>query len=109
MGAARESLVDFGVLLNRFPDSQYVDEARARMIHLRNQLATHEIHVGQYYLKRKAWIAAANRGRFVVENFPSTPSVPDGLALMTALFRHSQTILRRLCKVYALVYEAQRA
>jgi len=110
MGAARESLVDFGALLNRFPDSQYVDEARARMIYLRNQLATHEIHVGQYYLKRKAWIAAANRGRFVVENYPTSPSVPDGLALMiqgyqqlglTDLAEQSQQILNQNVPDYA--------
>ena len=82
MGAARESLVDFGILLNRYPDSQYVDEARARMIHLRNMLAAHEIHVASYYLQRKAYIAAANRGRYVVENYPTTPSVPDVVALM---------------------------
>lgn len=87
MGAARESLVDFGTLLNRYPDSQYADEARARMIHLRNMLANHEIHVGRYYLKRKAFIAAANRGRYVVENYPTTPSVPDGLAIMVQAYQ----------------------
>lgn len=87
MGAARESLVDFGILLNRYPDSPYVDEARARMIHLRNMLADHEIHVGRYYLKRNAFIAAANRGRYVVENYPTTPSVPDGLAIMVQAYQ----------------------
>ncbi|MEH6357584.1 MAG: outer membrane protein assembly factor BamD [Pseudomonadales bacterium] len=87
MGAARESLVDFGILLNRYPDSQYVDEARARMIHLRNMLADHEIHVGRYYLKRNAYIAAANRGRYVVENYPTAPSVPDGLAIMVQAYQ----------------------
>jgi outer membrane protein assembly factor BamD len=110
MGAARESLVDFGILLNRYPDSQYADEARARMIYLRNQLAVHEIHAGQYYLQRKAWIAAANRGRFVVENYPTTPSVPDGLALMvqayqqlglTDLAEQSQQILTQNTPDYA--------
>lgn len=104
MGSARESLVDFGVLLNRFPDSQYADEARARMIYLRNQLAEHEIHVGRYYIERKAWIAAANRGRYVVENYPTTPSVADGLALMiegynqlglTDLAKETQEILNQ--------------
>lgn len=110
MGAARQSLVDFGILLNRFPDSQYADEARARMIYLRNQLAEHEIHVGQYYIKRKAWIAAANRGRYVVENYPTTPSVPDGLALMiqgyqqlglTDLVNQTQKILSQNAPNYA--------
>lgn len=103
MASARESLADFGILLNRYPESQYADETRARMIHLRNLLAEHEIHVARYYMKRKAWIAAANRGRYVVENYPRTPSVPDGLAVMveayqqlglTELVEESQRILR---------------
>jgi len=87
MGAARESLVDFGILLNRYPDSQYVDEARARMVYLRNMLAAHEIHVARYYLKRNAFVAAANRGRYVIENYPTSPSVPDGLALMAQAYQ----------------------
>lgn len=87
MASARESLVDFGILLNRYPDSQYADEARARMIYLRNLLAQHEVHVARYYLKRNAWIAAANRGRYVVENYPRTPSVPDALAVMVEAYQ----------------------
>lgn len=110
MASARESLVDFGILLNRYPESQYADEARARMIHLRNLLAAHEIHVARYYMKRKAWIAAANRGRYVVENYPRTPSVPDGLAVMveayqqlglTELAEKSQRILQLNASDYA--------
>jgi len=110
MGAARESLVDFGILLNRYPDSPYVDEARARMIFLRNMLAAHEIHVGSYYLKRNAFIAAANRARYVVEHYPTTPSVPDGLAIMiqayqqlglTELAEESQKILSTNAPDYA--------
>lgn len=82
IGSARDSFADFSQLLSRFPGSEYAPDARQRMIHLRNLLARAEIHVGRYYLSREAYIAAINRGRYVVENFPSTPSVPDGLALM---------------------------
>jgi outer membrane protein assembly factor BamD len=53
------------------------------MIYLRNLLAAYEIHVADYYLTRQAYVAAANRGRYVVENFQETPSVGDGLAVMT--------------------------
>ncbi len=52
------------------------------MLYLRNLLARSEINVGRFYLRREAFVAAANRGRYVVENYPRTPSVPDGLALM---------------------------
>ncbi|GAB3112312.1 outer membrane protein assembly factor BamD [Aestuariicella hydrocarbonica] len=81
-GAARQSFAHFSQLLARFPNSQYAPDARKRMIYLRNLLARYEIHVANYYMKRGAWVAAANRGRYVVENFQQTPAVPDALAVM---------------------------
>lgn len=82
IGAARDSFADFSQLLARYPASEYAPDARQRMIYLRNLLAGSEINVGRYYLSREAYVAAVNRGRNVVESFPSTPYVPDGLALM---------------------------
>lgn len=81
-GSARQSFVHFAQLLARFPNSTYAADARKRMIYLRNLLARYEIHVANYYLKRGAYVAAANRGRYVVENFQQTPAVPDALAVM---------------------------
>jgi outer membrane protein assembly factor BamD len=83
---ARTSFSDFAQLLARFPDSPYAADARARMVHLRNQLARHEIHVANYYFKRGAYLAAANRGRYVVENFQRSTAVPDGLAVMVQAY-----------------------
>lgn len=82
IGSARDSFADFSQLLARYPGSEYAPDARQRMIYLRNLLARSEVSTGRYYLSREAYVAAVNRGRYVVENFPSTPSVPDGLALM---------------------------
>lgn len=81
-GAARSSFTDFGQLVSRFPSSEYANDARQRMIYLRNLLAKAEINVARYYMRREAYVAAANRGRYVVENFPQTPAVPDALAIM---------------------------
>lgn len=81
-GAARESFAHFSQLLARFPNSTYAPDARKRMIYLRNLLARYEIHVANYYFKRGAYLAAVNRGRYVVENFQQTPAVPDALAVM---------------------------
>lgn len=81
-GAARESFVAFNQLLSRYPNSPYAADARKRMIHLRNHLARYEIHVANYYFKRGAYLAAVNRGKYVVENFQKTPAVADGLAIM---------------------------
>ncbi len=85
-GAARQSFAHFSQLLARFPNSQYAPDARKRMIYLRNLLARYEIHAANYYMKRGAFIAAANRGRYVVENFQQTPAVPDALAVMVQCY-----------------------
>jgi len=79
---AREAFGEFAQLLSRFPNSPYAADAEARMVALRNLLARHEVMVANYYLRRGAYLAAANRGRYVVENFQRTPAVPDGLAIM---------------------------
>ncbi|MEJ2130536.1 MAG: outer membrane protein assembly factor BamD, partial [Gammaproteobacteria bacterium] len=81
-GAARQSFADFGQLVSRYPNSPYAADARQRMIYLRNLLADSEVHIARYYMRREAWVAAGNRGRYVVENFPQTPAVPNALAIM---------------------------
>jgi outer membrane protein assembly factor BamD len=82
IGSARSAFGTLSEFLTRFPKSPYAADARKRLVNLRNQLARAEIHVANYYFSRNAYLAAANRGRFVVENFQQTPAVPDGLAVM---------------------------
>ena len=78
----REAFGEFAQLVARYPASPYAADARARMIYLRNLLARHEITVANYYFRRGAYLAATNRGAYVVENFQNTPAVADGLAVM---------------------------
>ena len=86
-GAARRSFDDFNDLVRRFPDSQYAPDAQKRMIYLRNLLAEYEVNVAKYYIRRGAYVAAANRGRYVFENFQATPAVPDALAVMVEAYQ----------------------
>jgi outer membrane protein assembly factor BamD len=86
-GAARDSLANFAQLLSRFPDSPYAADAKKRMLYLRNLLARYEIHVANYYFKRGAYLAATARGRYVLENYPKTPAIPDALAVMVQGYR----------------------
>jgi len=87
-GAARDSYNEFAQLTNRYPNSRYAADAKQRMIYLRNLLAAYEVHVAHYYLKRQLYVAALNRGRYIVENFQETPAVADGLAVMTEAYQH---------------------
>ena len=81
-GAARQAFNTFSELLNGYPDSGYAPDARQHMVYLRNLLARQEIHAANYYFKRGAYLAATNRGRYVVENYQQTPAVADALAVM---------------------------
>jgi len=86
IGTARDAFETLTQLLARFPKSPYAPDARKRLIDLRNQLARAEIHAANYYFARGSYLAAANRGRFVVENFQRSPAVPDGLAVMAQAY-----------------------
>jgi len=80
--ALQKSFNDFAELIRRYPDTRYAVDARQRMIHLRNMMAAQEIGVGKYYLRRGAYVAAAKRGEFVLENYPQSGLQNDALALM---------------------------
>jgi outer membrane protein assembly factor BamD len=79
---AQDSFMDFSELLRRFPDSRYVPDARQRMVFLRNNLAAYEITVAEYYIRRRAYIAAANRARYALEIYPNTPQTSEALVVL---------------------------
>ena len=85
--AALLSFRAFEELVQRFPESRYAEDSRQRMLYLKNLLAMHEIHVARYYMKRGAWLAAANRARYVVENYQRTSAISDALAVLTIAYR----------------------
>ena len=82
IGGARDAIADFTTLLERYPNSEFAEDATLRLIYVRNQLAEYEVNVSRYYIRRGAYLAAANRARQVVEGYPSTPAVIDALIVM---------------------------
>lgn len=85
--SVRRSFEYFAELVRKFPKSRYARDAVQRMTHLRNSLAKYEVHVANFYFERDAYVAAANRGKYVVENYQRTPAVADALALMVKSYR----------------------
>lgn len=80
--SARRAFNDFGELLRRYPKSSYAADARQRMVFLRNDLAGSELAVARYYFRRAAYVAAANRAKYIVENYQQAAQIPDALAIM---------------------------
>lgn len=85
--AARRAFQYFIELIKNQPKSAYVSDAAERMVAIRNSLAKYEVHVAQYYMKRGAYLAAANRGKYVIENYQRTPAVSDALSIMISAYR----------------------
>jgi outer membrane protein assembly factor BamD len=77
----------FQELIRRFPDSVYIDDARQRMIFLRNRLAQYENHVAEYYIDRGAYVAAINRGKYALEHYAGAPELAQTLTLMIDAYR----------------------
>ena len=73
---------DFKIVTERFPNSRYADDARLRMAELRNLFARHEMEVGLYYLRRGAWVGAADRATYLLETYPGSAYQDDAIALM---------------------------
>src|SRR4051812_36869503 len=79
---ARKSFQAFQTILERYPNSEYVEDSRKRMIFLRNRLASYEVYVADYYLKRGAWVGAINRAKYTIENYDGAPQIKHALEIM---------------------------
>ncbi len=82
----RDSFDAFKELATRFPASKYTPDARVRMQYLLNTLANGDIHVASYYLRRGAYVAALNRAKSVLTNYPQTPQTRDALQIMVQAY-----------------------
>ena len=93
--AARESYQSFKQRGEQFPDSKYTADARLRMDFTVNMLSQYEVHVAGYYMRRQAYVAAANRAKESVLEFPQTASTPEALSIMVSAYdRLGLTLLR---------------
>jgi outer membrane protein assembly factor BamD len=84
--ATRDAFDAFKEVVTRFPDSRYAADAGARMRYLVNALASNEVHVARYYMKRTAYIAAANRAQYAVEHYPDAPAVEEAVFILARAY-----------------------
>ncbi|MES2998257.1 MAG: outer membrane protein assembly factor BamD [Pseudomonadota bacterium] len=86
-GTMRLAYQEFSQLIDRYPSSRYVSDARQRMIYLRNLFASYELHIADYYFRKKAFVAAANRANDVVQHYQGAPEVKQALVIMIKSYR----------------------
>lgn len=80
--AAQEAFDSFKLLATKFPNSKYTPDALIRMKYLLNALASYEVHVANYYYRRGAYLAAANRAQQAVQKYPDAPAIEEALFVL---------------------------
>ena len=84
--ASHQAFESFKEVVTRFPESKYAEDSTARMRFLVNSLAWNEVHVARYYMKRGAYIAAANRAQYAVQNYPNAPAIEEAVFIMVKAY-----------------------
>ena len=82
VSGAMQSYADLTEFIIRYPESEYIDPARERLIFLRNLIASSELDGAEYYLKRGAFVAALNRANYVLKNIPNSTEKDRALKIM---------------------------
>ena len=75
----QEAIKIFELIIKEYPDSEYASNSQIKFDFLKNQLASKEMEVGRYYLKRSHYVSAINRFRGIIEDFSTTSQVPEAL------------------------------
>ena len=84
--ASREAFLAFKEVVARFPDSPYAEDSAARMRYLLNALAANEVHVAKYYMKRGAYLAAANRAQYAIQHYAQAPALEEAVFVLVLAY-----------------------
>jgi outer membrane protein assembly factor BamD len=79
---ARKSFDAFKTVVEQYPKSAYAHDARERMVYLRDRLADYDVHIAEYYMRRGAYVGAAQRTNECVEDYDGAPAVRQALQIM---------------------------
>jgi outer membrane protein assembly factor BamD len=101
---ARKSFAAFKTVVEQYPKSEYAHDAQQRMVYLRNRLAAYEVHVAHYYMKRGAYIAAAQRAKGCIEQYDGAPADREAFQLLIQAYDH--LALKPLADQARVAYQA---
>jgi len=101
---ARKAFAAFKTVVEQYPKSEYAHDALQRMIFLRNRLASYEVHVASYYMKRGAYVAAAQRAKGCLEQYDGAPATREALTILIQAYDH--LALKPLADQARVAYQA---
>jgi outer membrane protein assembly factor BamD len=83
---ARDAFAAFKEIVTRFPESKYAEDSAARMRYIINSLAQYEVHVARYYMRRGAYLAAANRAQYAIKSYQTAPAVEEAVYVLVKAY-----------------------
>jgi outer membrane protein assembly factor BamD len=84
--SSRDAFNAFKEVVTRFPESKYAEDSAARMRYLINTLAQYEVHVARYYMRRGAYLAAANRAQYAIKTYQTAPALEDAVFVLAQAY-----------------------
>lgn len=78
----RLAFASFSKLIKHYPNSPYAADAVLRMTDIYNQFAHHEMVAAYWYVKQGAYLAAANRAKWVFQYYPRSLATPEAIAVL---------------------------
>ena len=87
LSGKRESYTAFNQIVNIYPNSIYAQDSALHMAFIRNMMARKELDIAEFYMERKAYVAAANRASSVVQHYSGSPSIPHALEIMAKAYQ----------------------
>ena len=94
--AMRDSFDSLQELVARFPESKYAPDAVKRMRYLINALASSEVNIAEFYLRRRAYVAAVNRAQYAITNYPQATSLERAFVVLIEAIVRGRGRTRRL-------------
>lgn len=82
----RNAYGSFQTIIKQYPNSQYAQDAQNWSGYLLNRLAEHELKIAQYYMKRDAYVAVANRVEEMMRFYPNSKATAEALPLLKKSF-----------------------
>ena len=76
---------EFKFIIKNYPDSDFALDARFKLDLINDVLASKEIFLGRYYMKKEKWIAAINRFKQVVQFYDTTIYIEEALHRLVEL------------------------
>jgi len=79
LGPLLNAQKEFKFIIKNYPNTDFALDSKFKLDFINDVLASKEIYLGRYYVKKEKWIAAINRFKQVVEHYDSTAYIEEAL------------------------------